>query len=110
MFSLFRKSNRPAVPPRIVKRRSAPQGESVIPKFPAFPQQEVREPPSVTSNLFNTTLDGQEFTWMGTNRAEFYRYLRDHVPIISAAVMQKLRRKTGATMLTAPLARLRAKL
>ncbi|MBL0062760.1 MAG: hypothetical protein IPP40_15080 [bacterium] len=40
----------------------------------------------MTGNLFSATLDGNEFIWTGTNRAEFYRYLRDHVPIISSAV------------------------
>jgi len=43
-------------------------------------------PPPVTGNLFSATLDGQDFVWLGTNRTEFYRYMRDHVPIISAAI------------------------
>ncbi|MBU0692707.1 hypothetical protein KKG66_06365 [bacterium] len=86
MFS-FLKPKIKAVPPRITVRRSVPSGEGHIPHYPMNqPPQVNEEPPSVSSNLFHTTLDGQQFVWMGTNRAEFYRYLRDHVPIISAAI------------------------
>lgn len=79
----FRKPNhRPLIPPRITAKR-APSNRVPFPRGVHAP---VSNKPTVTSNLFTTTLDGQDFVWMGTNRAEFYRYLRDHVPIISAAV------------------------
>ncbi|MBU0508742.1 hypothetical protein KKH27_07900 [bacterium] len=80
----FKSRPRPLVPPRVVTKRAA-SGD--IPS-----SHKIRQPmtvpakPSVTGNLFTTTLAGQDFVWMGTNRAEFYRYLRDHVPIISSAV------------------------
>ena len=87
MFNLFKKQNQPTVPPRMIARRAVPTGEGHIPRFPANqPPQIQEEPPSVSSNLFNSTLDGKQFVWMGTNRTEFYRYLRDHIPIISAAI------------------------
>jgi len=84
MLPFFKKANhRPLVHPRISAKR-APSDR--IP----FPRNGIAVPaterPTVSSNLFTTTLDGQDFVWMGANRAEFYRYLRDHVPIISAAV------------------------
>jgi hypothetical protein len=86
MFNLFSPKIK-SIPPRIIARRSVPSGEGVIPKFPMNqPPATEAQLPSVSSNLFNTTLDGQEFVWMGTNRTEFYRYLRDHIPIISAAI------------------------
>jgi hypothetical protein len=79
----FKKINhRPLIPPRITAKR-APSTRIPVPRGVASP---AAERPTVSSNLFTTTLDGQDFMWMGTNRAEFYRYLRDHVPIISAAV------------------------
>jgi hypothetical protein len=76
----FRKfSPRPQVAPRAEGRRAL---RDVVP-------QRAQNPPGplpVTTNLFSTTLDGQDYFWLGTNRAQFYRYLRDHVPIISAAI------------------------
>ena len=83
MFPLpFSKSkHRPLVPPRVSARRAQ---SSTVPLPPSgavrAPQQQ-----TVTGNLFTTTLDQQDFAWMGANRSDFYRYLRDHVPIISAA-------------------------
>ena len=84
MFPLFKsKHPRPLIPPRIQAKRA---------KSTDTPFQRVKNPvtapnaETVSSNLFTTTLDRQDFMWMGTNRAEFYRYLRDHVPIISAAI------------------------
>jgi len=80
----FKSRVRPLVPPRVVAQRAASD------RVPY--SQKIRQPmtvaqrPQVTGNLFTTTLAGQDFVWMGTNRAEFYRYLRDHVPIISAAI------------------------
>ena len=81
-FSLFKKSiPTPLIPPRVGAKRA----QSDI-----LPYRRVNQPvsprPTVNSNLFTTTLDGQSFVWMGTNRAEFYRYMRDHVPIISSAI------------------------
>lgn len=40
----------------------------------------------VGSNLFTTTLADQDFVWVGSNRASFWRYIRDHIPIISSSV------------------------
>lgn len=61
MLSFFKPKIK-AVPPRITARRSAPSGEGVVPRLPAIqPPQINEEPPSVSSNLFNTTLDGQQF-------------------------------------------------
>ena len=82
MLNLFKKSpHTPLIPPRVTSKRA---------QTPITPYQRVNYPvsprPTVNSNLFTTTLDGQSFVWMGTNRAEFYRYLRDHVPIISSAI------------------------
>ncbi len=82
MFPLFKKSrSTPLILPRISAKRS---------QADILPYRRVNQPtsarPTVNSNLFTTTLDGQSFVWMGTNRAEFYRYLRDHVPIISSAI------------------------
>jgi hypothetical protein len=74
--------HRPLIPPRIAAKR-APSSSVPYRRGTSAP---AAERPTVNSNLFTTTLDGQDFVWMGTNRAEFYRYLRDHVPIISAAV------------------------
>ncbi|HEY3295079.1 MAG TPA: hypothetical protein VGL38_06555 [bacterium] len=83
MLPFFKKViQRPLVPPRITAKR-APSNRVPFPRGNPAP---ATEKPTVSSNLFTTTLDGQDFVWMGTNRAEFYRYLRDHVPIISAAV------------------------
>ena len=78
----LKSKHRPLVPPRVAARR-AQSGTVPLP-----PSGAVRAPQkqTVTGNLFTTTLDGQDFTWMGANRADFYRYLRDHVPIISAAI------------------------
>jgi hypothetical protein len=84
MFPLFKKQHpRPLIPPRITARR-AKSGDAPFRRVtnPAT----VPNAETVSSNLFTTTLDGQDFMWMGTNRAEFYRYLRDHIPIISSAV------------------------
>ncbi|MDD5088541.1 MAG: hypothetical protein PHI18_07060 [bacterium] len=86
MFPLpFLKSRvRPLIPPRVTAQRAASD------RVPY--SQKIRQPmtvaqrPQVTGNLFTTTLAGQDFVWMGTNRADFYRYLRDHVPIISSAI------------------------
>jgi len=72
------------VPPRITARRAA--SDRVPASYRDRLPMTVPEKPTVTGNLFTTTLDGQDFAWMGTNRTEFYRYLRDHVPIISSAV------------------------
>lgn len=75
---------RPLIPPRVVAQRTA---SDRVPYSQKIRQpMTVAERPQVTGNLFTTTLAGQDFVWMGTNRAEFYRYLRDHVPIISAAI------------------------
>jgi hypothetical protein len=82
MLNLFKKSpHTPLIPPRITAKRSQP---SAVPARRAT--SPITPPATVNSNLFTTTLDGQSFVWMGTNRAEFYRYLRDHVPIISSAI------------------------
>ncbi|RPH95484.1 hypothetical protein EHM69_04240 [candidate division KSB1 bacterium] len=82
MFPFSKHSRqRPLIPPRVVAKRSA--GSSVT--GAGGGARETRRQ-TVSGNLFTTTLDGQDFVWMGTNRAEFYRYLRDHVPIISAAI------------------------
>jgi hypothetical protein len=78
----FKKHHHPVlIPPRIASKRAP---SDVVPYRRA--NQPVSPRPTVNSNLFTTTLDGQSFVWMGTNRAEFYRYLRDHVPIISSAI------------------------
>ncbi|MBK6912027.1 MAG: hypothetical protein IPK53_00395 [bacterium] len=77
----FRKKNNTQEPPAKMTTVRAAQAR------PVFPSAEPIQPPrNVTGNLFSATLDGNEFVWTGTNRAEFYRYLRDHVPIISSAV------------------------
>ncbi|MBK6765550.1 MAG: hypothetical protein IPG71_04245 [bacterium] len=79
MFS-FRKKIPTELPARITTARATnAQPLNVHSERPETPR-------SVTGNLFTATLDGNEFVWTGTNRAEFYRYLRDHVPIISSAV------------------------
>jgi hypothetical protein len=83
MFPLFKKtSHRPLIPPRITARRAPANPAVMKPIGPVASDDK----PVVSGNLFTTTLDGQDFVWMGTNRADFYRYMRDHVPIISAAV------------------------
>lgn len=82
MLNLFKKSHHPPlIPPRIATKRA----QNPVTPFGRF-NAPVSPRPTVNSNLFTTTLDGQTFVWMGTNRAEFYRYLRDHVPIISSAI------------------------
>jgi hypothetical protein len=82
MLPFFKSKHRPLVPPRVTAKRSA---QTITPTS-TRDKPLVATKPTVTGNLFTTTLDGQDFVWMGTNRADFYRYLRDHVPIISAAV------------------------
>ena len=78
----FRKSTaRPAAKPRAENRRSV-QDVTPMGKSNAEPAQLL----PVTGNLFSTTLDGQDFFWLGANRAAFYRYMRDHIPIISSAI------------------------
>lgn len=78
----FRKSIfRPSSPPRVEGRRTFEDITSMD-RSGDYPPG----PTPVTGNLFSTTLDGQDFFWLGTNRSEFYRYLRDHIPIISAAI------------------------
>lgn len=86
MFSLpiFKRRSKALIPPRVEARRAASPDRPDLPA-PAYPATPAPQQ-TVTTNLFTTTLDGQDFAWLGTNRAEFYRYLRDHVPIISAAV------------------------
>jgi hypothetical protein len=79
MFSFLRKKTQD-LPARISTMRATNQ-QPVI-----NPVERPDAPRSVTGNLFSATLDGNEFVWTGTNRSEFYRYLRDHVPIISSAV------------------------
>ncbi|MCB1060559.1 MAG: hypothetical protein KDB65_10020 [Calditrichaeota bacterium] len=79
MFSFLRKKSQ-NLPARISTMRTTNQQPVVIPSERPDP------PRNVTGNLFSATLDGNEFVWTGTNRSEFYRYLRDHVPIISSAV------------------------
>lgn len=80
MFTIFKKPLFHERPAKVTTRRAQPSGTSSIPREPVTPNQ------TVTGNLFQTTLDGNEFVWTGSNRAEFYRYLRDHVPIISSAI------------------------
>jgi hypothetical protein len=85
----FRKlSPRPAVMPRAVGAdpRVRPQVSRALRDIVPQRAQNPPGPAPVTTNLFSTTLDGQDYFWLGTNRAAFYRYLRDHVPIISAAI------------------------
>ncbi len=79
MFSFLRKKKQ-ELPARISTARATNAQPVVIPSERPDP------PRNVTGNLFSATLDGNEFVWTGTNRSEFYRYLRDHVPIISSAV------------------------
>jgi len=62
-------------------KRSAPQ---VDPRQPAQPRAPIETP--VGTDLFQTTLTGQEFFWLGHNRADFYRYIRDRIPILSSAI------------------------
>lgn len=80
MFSFFKKNTLQELPARISTVRAA-QAKPI-----SVPGEAISPPRNVTGNLFSATLDGNEFIWTGTNRAEFYRYLRDHVPIISSAV------------------------
>ncbi len=78
----FRKSTaRPAAKPRAEGRRSV-RDVTAMSKSGVEPAG--LQP--VTGNLFSTTLDGQDFFWLGANRAAFYRYMRDHIPIISSAI------------------------
>ncbi|MCL4305540.1 hypothetical protein KJZ99_06475 [bacterium] len=79
MFSFLRKKTQD-LPARVSTQRATNTQPVVIANDAIAP------PRSVTGNLFSATLDGNEFIWTGTNRSEFYRYLRDHVPIISSAV------------------------
>jgi hypothetical protein len=78
----FKSAHRPLVPPRVTARRAQ---SSTVP-LPPSGAVRVGQQQTVTGNLFTTTLDQQDFVWMGANRSDFYRYLRDHVPIISAAI------------------------
>ena len=80
MFSFLKKNNQQELPVRVATARATNARPISV------PNEAISPPRSVTGNLFSATLDGNEFTWTGTNRAEFYRYLRDHVPIISSAV------------------------
>ncbi len=80
MISFFKKNNLQELPARVSTQRAT--NYKPVP----VPNEAISPPRSVTGNLFTATLDGNEFIWTGTNRAEFYRYLRDHVPIISSAV------------------------
>jgi hypothetical protein len=84
MFNLFKRPKFPLLPPRIRADMASGGTPSRRTRYKDQPKETGTVP--VTSNLFTTTLDGQEFSWMGSNRAEFYRYLRDHVPIISSAI------------------------
>ncbi len=81
-LSFFKSHPRPLIPPRIGTQR-APSNR--VP-FSSSGRVPVSQKPTVSGNLFTTTLDGQDFVWMGSNRSQFYRYLRDHIPIISSAV------------------------
>ncbi len=85
MFTLFKRPRILELPARITARRALPDETPIRHTRTKEPPKDTGKLP-VTGNLFTTTLDGQDFVWMGTNRAEFYRYLRDHVPIISSAV------------------------
>jgi hypothetical protein len=78
----FISKRRPLLPPRVTARRAH---SGTVPRPPSGAVR-ASQKQTVTGNLFTTTLDGQDFVWMGANRADFYRYLRDHVPIISAAI------------------------
>lgn len=78
----IKSKHRPLIPPRVSTKR-AYSGSANLPASGAVRDSQKQ---TVTGNLFTTTLDGQDFIWMGANRADFYRYLRDHVPIISSAI------------------------
>ncbi|NUO19813.1 hypothetical protein HUU59_10225 [bacterium] len=80
MFSFLKKNTLQELPARVSTQRAT--NYKPVP----VPGEAISPPRNVTGNLFSATLDGNEFVWTGTNRAEFYRYLRDHVPIISSAV------------------------
>lgn len=86
MFNLFKRPRPLDLPARMTARRA--QGGDLPRNYnkPASQGEPEAARQPVTGNLFTTTLDGQEFVWMGSNRAEFYRYLRDHIPVISAAI------------------------
>jgi len=76
----IRGKNRPFIKdPRLESRKRA------LPNIREM-KTEIGKTPPVSSELFTTTLAGQDFYWLGHNRSMFYRYLRDHIPIISAAV------------------------
>ena len=62
-------------------KRSAPVRD---PRQPAQPKAPAETP--VGTDLFGTILSGQQFFWLGHNRSEFYRFMRDRIPIISSAV------------------------
>jgi hypothetical protein len=86
MFSFFKRPRVLELPARITARRVQSGERPRNVNQPATRGEPTAARAPVTGNLFTTTLDGQEFVWMGSNRAEFYRYLRDHLPIISAAI------------------------
>ena len=89
---ILSRKQRPTHPPQVTTAKNA-VGPGTDPRQPFFrgptrPPNRTNPPMDATvgSNFFCTTLAGQEFFWMGSNRANFYRYMRDHIPIISSAV------------------------